>query len=73
MNIEASLTQITCPVLAIQGEDDEYGTMRQIDAIGERVPTADLVKLADCRHAAWKDQSSRVLSEITRLHQRVAP
>jgi pimeloyl-ACP methyl ester carboxylesterase len=73
MNIEASLSQITCPLLAIQGEDDEYGTMRQIDAIGERVPTADLVKLADCGHAAWKDQCSRVLSEITRLHQRVTP
>ena len=33
-NIEEYLPRIACPVLAIQGEDDEYGTMEQIDAIG---------------------------------------
>src|SRR5262249_1569440 len=32
-NIESLLPEITCPVLAIQGLDDEYGTLEQIDRI----------------------------------------
>jgi pimeloyl-ACP methyl ester carboxylesterase len=32
-NIEDCLPNIRCPILAIQGEDDEYGTMAQIEAI----------------------------------------
>jgi len=32
-NIEEYLPRIHCPVLAIQGEADEYGTMAQLDAI----------------------------------------
>ena len=32
-NIEALLPRIACPILAIQGEDDEYGTMEQIESI----------------------------------------
>jgi pimeloyl-ACP methyl ester carboxylesterase len=32
-NIEKYLPAITCPVLVLQGEDDEYGTRRQVDAI----------------------------------------
>lgn len=32
-NIEDCLPQIRCPILVIQGEDDEYGTMAQIEAI----------------------------------------
>ena len=32
-NIEGLLPSIRCPILAIQGEDDEYGTMEQIESI----------------------------------------
>jgi pimeloyl-ACP methyl ester carboxylesterase len=32
-NIEKYLPAITCPVLVLPGEDDEYGTRRQVDAI----------------------------------------
>ncbi|MCK6407167.1 MAG: hypothetical protein L6Q60_14305 [Rhodocyclaceae bacterium] len=46
-NIDDCLPNIRCPLPAIQGEDDEYATMRQIDVIGERVPGARLLKLAD--------------------------
>lgn len=35
--IEDTLSAIRCPVLAIQAEDDEYGTMKQLDAIGRGV------------------------------------
>ena len=39
------LAAIHQPLLAVQGHDDNYGTMAQIDTIGERVPHAQLVKL----------------------------
>ncbi|WP_118950044.1 alpha/beta fold hydrolase [Taibaiella helva] len=32
-NIEHFLPQITCPVLVIQGAEDEYGTLAQVDGI----------------------------------------
>jgi pimeloyl-ACP methyl ester carboxylesterase len=73
MNIEALLPNIACPTLAIQGHDDEYGTMAQIDSIAENVPTAQLMKLAQCGHAPWKDHSALVLSEIAAFHKKLAP
>jgi pimeloyl-ACP methyl ester carboxylesterase len=48
-NIEEYLPVITCPVLAIQGEDDEYGTMEQMRRIGAKVANVELVMLPDCR------------------------
>ena len=36
-NIEGLLTAIDCPVLALQGKDDAYGTMAQIDSIVSHV------------------------------------
>lgn len=62
--IEACLRDIRCPVLAIQGEEDEYATLRQIDVIAERVPGARLLKLSPCGHAPFKDQEGRVLAAL---------
>jgi pimeloyl-ACP methyl ester carboxylesterase len=42
--------------LAIQGEDDAYGTMAQIDDIAQTVPHAQLLKLPACGHSPHKDQ-----------------
>jgi pimeloyl-ACP methyl ester carboxylesterase len=55
-NIEDCLSRIRCPLLAVQGEDDEYGTMAQLDAIAKRVPHARLLKLPECGHAPHRDQ-----------------
>ncbi|HUE10109.1 MAG TPA: alpha/beta hydrolase [Steroidobacteraceae bacterium] len=60
-NIEALLPSIRCPVLAIQGEDDEYGTMEQIASIGRGVPDASLLALPACRHSPHRDQPEAVL------------
>jgi pimeloyl-ACP methyl ester carboxylesterase len=61
-NIEQDIEGIRCPLLAIQGENDEYGSMRQIDAISERVPQARLVKLAGCRHSPHRDCAPAVIA-----------
>lgn len=49
------LGAIRQPLLAVQGHDDNYGTMAQIDTIGERVPHAQLVKLDACGHSPHRD------------------
>ncbi|MDE2439491.1 MAG: alpha/beta hydrolase [Betaproteobacteria bacterium] len=71
-NIEAYLPRIRCPVLAIQGENDEYATMRQIDAIAERVPGTELIKLANCGHSPQRDQESAVLSALAGFVKKVS-
>jgi pimeloyl-ACP methyl ester carboxylesterase len=65
-NIEAYLPRIRCPVLAIQGEADEYGTMAQLDAIARQVGgPCELLMLPDCGHSPHKDQPGRVLESLT--------
>jgi pimeloyl-ACP methyl ester carboxylesterase len=51
-NIEAYLDRVTCPVLVVQGECDEYGTLEQVRAVARGVagPIETLV-LASCGHA----------------------
>jgi pimeloyl-ACP methyl ester carboxylesterase len=71
-NITELLSAISCPVLAIQGEDDEYGTMTQIDAIKARVPAAQLLKLARCGHSPWKDAPQITLGNIAAFYQHCA-
>jgi pimeloyl-ACP methyl ester carboxylesterase len=63
-NIEALLPQIICPLLAIQGVDDEYGTMAQIDGIARAVPQAQLLKLENCGHSPHRDQPQAVIDAV---------
>ena len=63
-NIEREMQRIRCPVLAIQGEDDEYGTMAQVDRLARLVPQARLVKLAQCGHSPHRDQPARVVDAV---------
>ncbi len=70
-NIEEYLPRIVCPILAIQGEDDEYGTMEQIDRIARQARDVELVKLADCRHSPHKDQPQAVIEAVTGFVERI--
>ena len=64
-NIESILPGIRCPVLAIQGEEDEYGTMAQLEAIQRQVSgTCELLMLPDCGHSPHKDQPEKVLRAV---------
>jgi pimeloyl-ACP methyl ester carboxylesterase len=59
-DITPLLSQIECPVLAVQGRNDEYGTLAQIEGIGRAVPDAELVPLDACGHAVHRDQPERL-------------
>ncbi len=66
------LPNITCPVLAIQGYGDEYGTMAQLDEIERRVKgPCELLKLENCGHSPFRDQPEMVLKKITQFIGRI--
>ena len=71
-NIEECLPRIACPVLALQGADDEYGTMEQMRRIGAQVRDDELLALPDCRHSPQRDQPEAVIEAITHFVDRVA-
>jgi pimeloyl-ACP methyl ester carboxylesterase len=64
-SIEAEIAAIRCPLLAVQGVDDEYGTLEQIRGIARRVPHTQLVELDRCGHSPHRDQP-QALIEATR-------
>lgn len=63
-DIRQELASVRAPLLAIQGEDDPYGTMAQIDDIAAVVPHAQLLKLPQCGHSPHRDQPESVAQAI---------
>jgi pimeloyl-ACP methyl ester carboxylesterase len=55
-DIREDCRRITAPVLAIQGQDDVYGTMRQIEEIAPTQGSFRMEKLAACGHSPHRDQ-----------------
>ena len=66
-NIEEYLATIDIPILAIQGFNDEYGSMAQIDKVKTILPQTDLLKLSECGHSPHRDQSATVLDSVKRF------
>jgi len=60
-SIEDELAAIRCPLLAIQGEDDEYGTLAQVRGIEHRVPGTRVLVLPACGHSPHRDQPEAVI------------
>ncbi|MDZ7653268.1 MAG: alpha/beta hydrolase [Burkholderiaceae bacterium] len=72
-NIEREIEAVTCPVLAIQGEQDQYGTMDQLDRIARAVSgPCRLLKLDRCGHAPHRDQPEAVIDAIAQLYGELA-
>ncbi len=63
-SIEDELAAIRCPLLAVQGVDDEYGTLEQIRGIARRAPQARLLELADCGHSPHRDQPQVLIAAV---------
>ena len=64
-DITGFLPSITVPVLAVQGRDDDYGTLAQLDAIEQSCagPVTKLI-LDDCGHSPQKDQTANLLDAM---------
>jgi pimeloyl-ACP methyl ester carboxylesterase len=64
-NIEEAIDYIRVPVLAIQGRDDQYGTLAQIEALESRLYSPfDQIILEDCRHSPFIDKPKETLAVI---------
>jgi pimeloyl-ACP methyl ester carboxylesterase len=63
-NIEPVLPYIQCPVLAIQGLQDEYGTVEQVERIARQTRDCELLLLENCRHSPQRDQPDAVLTRV---------
>ncbi|RTL72553.1 MAG: alpha/beta hydrolase [Hyphomicrobiales bacterium] len=70
-SIEDVVPGITAPLLLIQGKQDEYGTLAQLDRIEARA-TAPVTRLDldACGHAPQRDQEAAVIDAIVRFVQR---
>jgi len=64
-SIEDMLGAVRCPVLAIQGTDDEYGTLAQVERIRDRVPSAVLLVLDGCGHSPHRDEPDALARAVT--------
>ena len=55
---------ITAPVLALQGVDDAYGTLAQIEEIAPSTERIERHAIADCGHSPHRDQGHKTLALI---------
>lgn len=60
-SIESEIKSIRCPLLAVQGRDDEYGSMKQIEGVAAALPQTELLKLSACGHSPQRDQPVRLI------------
>ena len=63
-DIRVDLPGIRAPLLAIQGVDDPYGTLAQIEDIAQAVPHTCLLTLPACGHSPHRDQSETVVKAV---------
>ena len=67
-NMEALLPGVHCPVLLIQGLDDPYGSMAQVDVITEKVRgPVQVMLLPECAHVPHVEREREVLDAMVRF------
>lgn len=64
-NIEHFLSKITCPALIIQGDKDEYGTLKQVDTIISQISgTAEKLIISEVGHTPHRESEAIILEKI---------
>ena len=63
-DIRLECQSITAPLLLLQGLNDEYGTMRQLDEIAHVAPHTQQIRLVDCGHSPHRDQPQLCVERI---------
>ena len=67
-DIRPDCRRITAPLLLIQGLDDEYGTLQQLDDIAQAIvqPSGmEQLRLPACGHSPQRDQPEKTLEAVT--------
>ena len=64
-NIEEVLSDLTVPVLLIQGLDDQYGTLDQLARIEASLSETERLELSGCGHSPHHERTDAVLTKLT--------
>ncbi|WP_457552453.1 alpha/beta fold hydrolase [Desulfobacula sp.] len=70
-NIEKYLGKIKIPMIAIQGKDDQYGTVKQLESIKRNVKQVQAFLIDECRHSPHLEKPEIVLKIMTRFIDQV--
>lgn len=73
-DIQEYLPGVRCPVLIVQGENDEYGTLRQVEAItaGAAGPVGTVL-LPDCGHSPHRERPEETFQAMAPFICGIAP
>lgn len=72
-NVEYALPAIRCPLLVVQGEDDQYATVAQVEAIASQVGgPVETALLPDCAHSPHKEAAEPTLALASAFIARLA-
>ena len=64
-NIEQEIRSIQCPQLIIQGKDDQYGTLKQVESITQNTTGKTTIFTPEnCGHAPFKEKQDEVLNQV---------
>jgi pimeloyl-ACP methyl ester carboxylesterase len=73
-NIEEFLPAVRVPILVVQGEDDEYGTWAQVDAIQRQSGgPVDVLPIPRCGHSPHREHPDTVLAAAANFVRQVMP
>ena len=73
-NLEEFLPAIQVPILILQGDRDEYGTWKQVEAIERQAGgPVESVLLADCGHSPHRDQPEAALAAMAGFVRTLTP
>ena len=64
-NIVDDIAAIACPLLAVQGTDDEYGTLEQVRGIEHVVEQTWLRELPGCGHSPHRDNPELLIDTVS--------
>ena len=68
-SIEKEIKSINCPALIIQGIDDQYGTLKQVEVIASTIKqNVQTFTPDECGHAPFKEQTEKVLKEVKKFY-----
>jgi pimeloyl-ACP methyl ester carboxylesterase len=72
-SLEEYLPRIKVPLLVIQGEDDEYGTLAQVEAIARQAGAeAEVIMVPQCGHVPHREQEAVTFQAMARFVSRVS-
>ncbi len=66
-DIRANCQHIKAPLLLVQGVNDEYGSLQQLQWVHDAAPHAQQVVIEDCGHAPHRDQPDTLTAAVVPL------